>query len=99
MAHECLEERGLTDKRPIIADRDFFTGLVPLPRFRPGVAGHRRKQETQMVTGDLNAALVEWVVQYRISDPVKFLFDVREPRGTLRDVSESLRASSLFGEC
>ena len=35
------------------------------------------KQETQMVTGDLNAALVEWVVQYRISDPAKFLFDVR----------------------
>ena len=48
------------------------------------------KQEAQMVTGDLNAALVEWVVQYRISDPVKFLFDVREPRGTLRDVSESV---------
>jgi len=48
------------------------------------------KRETEMVTGDLNAALVEWVVQYRISDPVKFLFDVREPRGTLRDVSESV---------
>jgi membrane protease subunit HflK len=48
------------------------------------------QRETQMVTGDLNAALVEWVVQYRISDPVKFLFDVREPRGTLRDVSESV---------
>jgi membrane protease subunit HflK len=47
-------------------------------------------RETQMVTGDLNAALVEWVVQYRISDPVKFLFDVREPMGTLRDVSESV---------
>jgi modulator of FtsH protease HflK len=48
------------------------------------------KRETQMVTGDLNAALVEWVVQYRITDPVKFLFDVREPQGTLRDVSESV---------
>jgi len=48
------------------------------------------KRETEMVTGDLNAALVEWVVQYRISDPVKFLFDVRQPRGTLRDVSESV---------
>jgi len=48
------------------------------------------KQETQMVTGDLNAALVEWVVQYRISDPAKFLFDVREPRLILRDVSESV---------
>ena len=48
------------------------------------------KQETQMVTGDLNAALVEWVVQYRISDPVKFLFEVREPTETLRYVSESV---------
>lgn len=48
------------------------------------------KKETQMVTGDLNAALVEWVVQYRISDPVKFLFEVRRPSETLRYVSESV---------
>jgi membrane protease subunit HflK len=48
------------------------------------------RQETQMVTGDLNAALVEWVVQYRISDPVKYLFEVREPAETLRYVSESV---------
>ena len=47
-------------------------------------------KETQMVTGDLNAALVEWVVQYRISDPTKFLFEVREPSETLRYVSESV---------
>jgi len=47
-------------------------------------------RETQMVTGDLNAALVEWVVQYRIADPVKFLFEVREPSETLRYVSESV---------
>jgi membrane protease subunit HflK len=52
--------------------------------------GRNEKQETQMVTGDLNAALVEWVVQYRISDPVKFLFEVREPSETLRYVSESV---------
>ena len=48
------------------------------------------RRETQMVTGDLNAALVEWVVQYRISDPAKFLFRVRHPKETLRDVSESV---------
>ena len=48
------------------------------------------KRETEMVTGDLNAALVEWVVQYRIADPVKFLFEVREPGATLRYVSESV---------
>jgi modulator of FtsH protease HflK len=46
--------------------------------------------ETQMVTGDLNAALVEWVIQYRIADPVKFLFEVRNPSETLRYVSESV---------
>jgi membrane protease subunit HflK len=49
-----------------------------------------KERETQMVTGDLNAALVEWVVQYRISEPVKFLFEVREPSETLRYVSESV---------
>lgn len=54
------------------------------PRRRDG------KRETEMVTGDLNAALVEWVVQYRISDPRKFLFEVREPSETLRYVSESV---------
>lgn len=51
---------------------------------------HDGKRETQMVTGDLNTALVEWVVQYRIADPVKFLFEVREPSETLRYVSESV---------
>lgn len=43
-----------------------------------------------MVTGDLNAAQVEWVVQYGISDPRAYLFNVRSPGGTLRDFSESV---------
>jgi len=45
--------------------------------------------EKSMVTGDLNAALVEWVVQYRIDDPKEYLFDVRRPGQTLRDLSEA----------
>jgi len=53
------------------------------------------RKETQMVTGDLNAALVEWVVQYRIADPIQFLFDAREPRLTLRDVSESVMREAV----
>ena len=50
-----------------------------------------RDEEAQksMVTGDLNAALVEWVVQYRIDDPKQYLFDVRNPGQTLRDLSEA----------
>ncbi len=55
-----------------------------------GARTHDGKRETQMVTGDLNAALVEWVVQYRILEPSKFLFEVREPAETLRNVSESV---------
>ena len=51
---------------------------------------HDAQSETQMVTGDLNAALVEWVVQYRISDPADYLFEVRGPSETLRYVSESV---------
>lgn len=46
-------------------------------------------EEKSMVTGDLNAALVEWVVQYRISDPKQYLFDVRNPAQTLRDLSQA----------
>ena len=42
-----------------------------------------------MVTGDLNMALVEWVVQYRIDDPKAFLFRVRPWDQTIRDASES----------
>ena len=38
-----------------------------------------------MITGDLNTALVPWVVQYRITDPKMYLFGVREPEQTLRD--------------
>ena len=43
-----------------------------------------------MVTGDLNTAVVEWVVQYRISDPRRFLFEVQNPEDTLRNVSEAV---------
>lgn len=43
-----------------------------------------------MLTGDLNAALVEWVVQYRIVDPYKYLFQVRSVQDTFRDMSEAV---------
>lgn len=45
--------------------------------------------ESLMLTGDLNLADVEWVVQYRVSDPYNFLFKIRNPEQTLRDISES----------
>lgn len=52
-------------------------------------AGQQPELERNMVTGDLNAAEVEWVVQYGIAEPAKYLFHVHEPEATLRDISES----------
>ena len=46
--------------------------------------------ETTIVTGDLNTALVEWVIQFRIEDAFDFLFKVRDPGDALRDISESV---------
>ncbi|MBU0754569.1 MAG: FtsH protease activity modulator HflK [Planctomycetes bacterium] len=43
-----------------------------------------------MLTGDLNCAVVEWSVQYNIKDPKAYLFNVRNPEQTLRDMSESV---------
>jgi len=46
--------------------------------------------EANILTGDLNAALVEWVVQYRVVDPYKYLFRVRNVRDTFRDINEAV---------
>jgi len=46
--------------------------------------------EALMLTGDLNCAIVPWIVQFRISEPDKFLFKVRNVRETLRDLSEAI---------
>lgn len=45
--------------------------------------------ESSMLTGDLNMADVEWVVQYRIVDSYQYLFRVRNAEKTLRVMSEA----------
>ncbi|UCB47356.1 MAG: FtsH protease activity modulator HflK [Spirochaetota bacterium] len=61
---------------------------------RPGVRTEYVKgialDESLMLTGDLNSAVVEWIVQYRIADPVNYLFKVRHVRDIIRDASESV---------
>jgi len=49
----------------------------------------RTKDESLMLTGDLNLAEVKWVVQYRVDDAYKNLFKVRNPESTLRLISEA----------
>ncbi|CAL1239831.1 FtsH protease activity modulator HflK [Candidatus Methylocalor cossyra] len=65
-------------------------GLATPGYTNPDQVGADPEKEKSMVTGDLNAALVEWVVQYRITEPETYLFAVRGPGRTLRDLSESV---------
>jgi len=65
--------------------------------FRTQAAGRRTKyeggdhtSESLMLTGDLNVIDVQWIVQYRIEDPVRYLFRVREQSQTLRDITEAV---------
>jgi membrane protease subunit HflK len=92
-------EPGLNFKAPLIET----IVRVPVERqqkeefgFRTLSAGMDSKftksgtaDESLMLTGDLNLADVEWVVQYRIDDPYSYLFKVRDPIGSLRDISEA----------
>lgn len=45
--------------------------------------------ESVMLTGDLNVAVVEWIVQYRIKDPKAYLFHIRDVPETFRYMSET----------
>ena len=94
-------EPGLHFKLPLGVERVL---KVPIQRqlkeefgFRTVRAGVRSqystkpyREESNMLTGDLNAAVVEWVVQYRIVDPYKYLFRVRNVQETFRDMSEAV---------
>jgi modulator of FtsH protease HflK len=60
---------------------------------RESVTNYSKKafdKESLMLTGDLNVADVEWIVQYQIADPQKFLFAAQDPRRNIRDVSEAI---------
>ena len=65
--------------------------------FRTAVAGVRTQyneaaflDESLMLTGDLNVAVVEWIVQYKVADPYLYLFKVRNVEDTFADMNEAV---------
>jgi len=48
------------------------------------------QRESLMLTGDLNVAVVEWIAQYRVTDPYLYLFKVRNRDKTFRDMNEAI---------
>jgi len=57
---------------------------------RPRLAGDGSEEDVSlMLTGDLNVAVVPWIVQYQIKDPYNWLFRVKDVRQLLKDMSEA----------
>ena len=61
---------------------------------RPGIVSQYSAREyfdeSLMLTGDLNVLVVEWIVQFKVKNPVKLLFNIRNPRRTIRNISEAV---------
>ena len=103
-----LAEPGLHFKLPFGIQRNYNvpTQAVLKDEFgfrtdRPGItsirAGEDYPEESVMLTGDLNIVDVEWIIQFRISDPYKWLFGVQERDKTIRDISQSV-LNELVGD-
>ncbi|MDL2229409.1 FtsH protease activity modulator HflK [Treponema sp. OttesenSCG-928-L16] len=93
-------EPGLHFKLPFGIDKQYTVNVknVQTEQFgfrtlKSGVSTTYSNQifpdESTMLTGDLNIVDVEWIIQYRIVDPVAWTFNVMERRETIRDVSRS----------
>jgi membrane protease subunit HflK len=68
-----------------------FRTLAAVPGRRTQyTANQAYKNESLMLTGDLNVIDVQWIIQYRIEDPVRYLFQVRDTPKTVRDITEAV---------
>lgn len=82
------------DKLTKVKVKEVFKEEFGFRTLKPGVRSQYSRRgydmESVMLTGDLNIGDVEWIVQYRVKDPVEYLFNVRNVEETIRDLSESV---------
>ncbi|MCK4536878.1 MAG: FtsH protease activity modulator HflK [Desulfuromonadales bacterium] len=92
---------GLNYKLPLGIDRVYLvkTGRVLKEEFgfrtvQPDVRTTYSKkgldEESLTLTGDLNVSDLEWIVQFQVADPFKFIFSIKNPVGTIRDIAEAV---------
>jgi membrane protease subunit HflK len=97
---------GLHMKLPFGVEKVYLvpTGRVLKEEFgyrtvNPGVRTDYTKRgledESLTLTGDLNVSDVEWIVQFQIADPFKYLFRIKDPVGTIRDMAEAMVRKSI----
>ncbi len=84
-------DRVQTVPSALVKKQDFghISDDVASRRQRRSASDPSLKNVSLMLTGDLNIVEVPWTVQYRIKNSREFLFNVRNPDETLRDISEA----------
>ena len=98
---------GLHVKLPFGIDKNYNVDIKTLRAeqfgFKTVKAGRNNEyknnisEESEMLTGDLNIVDVEWVIQYKVTDPRQWLFNVYEREQTIRDISRSV-INTLVGD-
>lgn len=73
---------------PLVQRKD-VVNIEQIRRIEVGFRGDQRmRDEALMLTGDENIVEAQLIVQYRVSDPSKYLFRLRDPDETLRATAE-----------
>jgi membrane protease subunit HflK len=94
-----IRQPGLQFKLPFGIDRNYTVNTESVQSqefgFRTLRGGNTPvystdSKESTMLTGDLNIVDVEWIIQYRIVDPMAYTFHVNDPVKTIRDISRSV---------
>jgi modulator of FtsH protease HflK len=86
-----IEKVQLVPTARVLKEEFGFRTLSAAPGERTRYAANGEyKGESLMLTGDLNVIDVQWVIQYRIEDPIRFLFQVRDTPKTIRDTTEAV---------
>jgi len=83
-----IESAQLVKVRRILKEEFGFTS-ERVGRSDRSISVSENSNEALMLTGDLNVAVVPWIVQYRINDPYDYLFKVQNVTQLLRDMSEA----------
>ncbi|MGE0826577.1 MAG: FtsH protease activity modulator HflK [Candidatus Binatia bacterium] len=86
-----IETVRLVPTARVLKEEFGFRSLATIPGQRTQYANNQAyKSESLMLTGDLNVIDVQWILQYRIEDPIRYLFQVRDARQTIRDITEAV---------
>ena len=86
-----IETVRLVPTARVLKEEFGFRTLATAPGRRTQYADNKQfKGESLLLSGDLNVIDVQWIVQYRIEDPVRYLFQIRDTRQTIRDLAEAV---------